>query len=184
MGLSWSSAPTEEQEEELRRKGDEEAERMGSCFERSQRAWKKGDKALAKELSDQGKKHQEAMQKFHAEAARAIFARHNKGRPNDEIDLHGLRVKEALEFTEQRIQQLKPSASSGGILSSDKPLKVIVGKGLHSIDNKARIKPAVIELMERLEVVCEEDPTNEGVLLVSLRPSSDAAPPASWCVLF
>ncbi len=54
-----------------------------------------GDHAGAKHWSQQGKEHAAEMELCHSHAAEAIYSAANVGRPTGEVDLHGLRVKEA-----------------------------------------------------------------------------------------
>ena len=48
--------------QELRRKADQHAKQRGEYYEQSQNAFKSGDKARAKELSDKGKREQALME--------------------------------------------------------------------------------------------------------------------------
>jgi DNA-nicking Smr family endonuclease len=72
-------------------------------------------------------------------AARPV--ENNKQSPPGTIDLHGLYVKEAIERTESAIAQRQRSGQD--------ELRVIVGKGIHSQNHQAKIKPAVEELMAK-----------------------------------
>ena len=73
----------------------------------------RGNKQLAKELSRQGRIHNEAMVRLHKEAAAAIFSSRlgfsllastlhnfirNTGKFENLIDLHGLHVEEAITY--------------------------------------------------------------------------------------
>lgn len=93
-----------------------------------------------------------------------------------EIDLHGLYVKEAITQTDRALQQ----AQARG----DTELHLIVGKGLHSKNGAAKLKPAIEELIykyaplflksisltlfSRYQLSAELDPNNAGVLIVQL----------------
>lgn len=68
-----------------------EAQKRNSCFERSQEAYKSGDGAAAKQLSNQGKAHDAKMDDYNRQASEYIFRENNAaGRiDEDEIDLHG-----------------------------------------------------------------------------------------------
>lgn len=92
---------------------------MGRCFEESKRAYEGGDGARAKQLSEEGKKHKAQMEALHKQASDWIYhgwllwapsndltysiANNTDSAPN-EIDLHGLYVKEAIARTEQAVQ--------------------------------------------------------------------------------
>jgi len=56
---------------------------MASCFEESRLAYVTGDRALAKELSIEGKEHKERMEQLNAEASAWIFASMLRCPPND-----------------------------------------------------------------------------------------------------
>ncbi|KAI0344547.1 DUF1771-domain-containing protein [Trametopsis cervina] len=128
--------------------------------EQSQAAYKRGEGALAKELSNKCKERRAEMDRLNKEAAEWIFIENNKDSAANEVDLHGLQVKEALEFTERALQDAQRRG--------DPEIHLIVGKGLHSEGQKAKIKPAVEELMVKYQLVAELDPHNAGVLIVSL----------------
>jgi len=92
-----------------------------------------------------------------------------------EVDLHGLYVKEAIDYTDRALQQARTRG--------DRELYLIVGKGLHSKDG-AKIKPAIQQLihkcvlcflfpfwpipLSRYQLSAHLDPTNAGVLIVEL----------------
>lgn len=69
-------------------------------------AYEHGDGAAAHQLSEEGKRHAQAMDKYNKQAADFIFRENNAvGRVDgDTIDLHGLYVEEAEEMLEQRIR--------------------------------------------------------------------------------
>lgn len=62
-----------------------------------------------------------------------------------EIDLHGLYVKEAITFTERALQQARTRG--------DGEIHLIVGKGLHSKNGAAKLKPAIAELIRKCVVL-------------------------------
>ncbi|KAK0485725.1 hypothetical protein IW261DRAFT_1329834 [Armillaria novae-zelandiae] len=101
--------------------------------------------------------------------------------PVPTIDLHGLLTSEAVIKTEKAF---KAVLEEGG-----KSLRVIVGKGLHSKQRKAKLKPAVEKAMIGYVmlffynlrdlttfcshgITCTEDKQNTGVLIIST--------PATW----
>ena len=81
------------------------------------------------------------MERLNTEARQWIFAANNADSPPDTLDLHGLYVKEALIKVEEAIQKAQAQNYT--------ELKLIVGKGLHSKDHVAHIKPAVERLLSR-----------------------------------
>ncbi|ORZ24802.1 hypothetical protein BCR41DRAFT_233829 [Lobosporangium transversale] len=74
------------------------------------------------------------------------------------MDLHGLRVDEAEYYTQERM--------IGFIEDKEKKLKIIVGRGKHSLGGIPKIKPAVMELLKEFEVEASFDPSNDGCIFV------------------
>ncbi|KAF8607451.1 Smr-domain-containing protein, partial [Ceratobasidium sp. AG-I] len=144
----------------LRAQARLEGEKMSMAFAASQTAHAEGDGERAKELSELGKVHQARMHELHAEAADQVFREKNEGREPDEIDLHGLLVKEALS----RLSQFIRDAPTVGQTS----LRVITGKGLHSSNQQAQILPAVEESLRTKGLRHHTDEANSGVIVVEL----------------
>ncbi|EKM54149.1 uncharacterized protein PHACADRAFT_257781 [Phanerochaete carnosa HHB-10118-sp] len=144
----------------LRARANEEGDAMAQAFEGGHQAYERGDGALAKELSNKGKRHQAEMDRLNKEAAEWIFIKNNEDSKPGEVDLHGLYVKEAITYTDRAIQQARARG--------DSEVHLIVGKGLHSKNGAAKIKPAIEDLMQKHQLVAELDPQNTGVLIVSL----------------
>ncbi|KAF9566814.1 DUF1771-domain-containing protein [Agrocybe pediades] len=144
----------------LRAQANEHGDEMARCFQRSHEAYAKGDGALAKELSNQGKEHQRKMEQLNKQASDYIFRENNKDCQPGEIDLHGLYVKEAIARADAAIIQAKAERQH--------QVKFIVGKGLHSQGGVAKIKPAIEELMRKHQLSAQLDPTNAGVLIVMI----------------
>lgn len=144
----------------LRNQAIREGDLMGKAFSASKQAYAQGDGARASELSHEGKQHQQQKDAFNRQAAEWIFSENNKTQPQGSIDLHGLYVQESVDFTERAIQQ----ARSQGL----NQLRVIVGKGNHSPQHVAKIKPAIETLMRNENLSAYLDPHNAGVLIVIL----------------
>ncbi|KAF7376067.1 Cytoplasmic protein [Mycena sanguinolenta] len=163
----------------LRADANAEGDSMARCFSESHEAYARGDGAGAKQLSNEGKEHQAKMNALNKEASDWIFTENNKDSKPGEIDLHGLYVKEAIEHTDRALQEAKARG--------DSEIHLIVGKGLHSPDHIAKIKPAIEELyvlhslvypyiscsiflcrMQKHQLFAELDPHNAGVLICKL----------------
>ncbi|KAJ7703291.1 hypothetical protein B0H17DRAFT_1042619 [Mycena rosella] len=153
----------------LRAQANEEGDAMAKCFAESHEAYSRGDGAGAKQLSNQGKEHQHKMNSLNKEASNWIYVENNKDSKPGEIDLHGLYVKEAIEHTDQALQEAKQRG--------DSELHLIVGKGLHSQGGAAKIKPAIEELMQKHQLSAELDPHNAGVLVVQMGASRGGVGP-------
>jgi len=133
---------------------------MARCFDESHRAYEAGDGARAKELSNEGHAHQKEMNDLNAQASDWIYYANNTDSQPGEIDLHGLYVKEAISHTERAIQE----AQSRG----DTEIHLIVGKGLHSTEHVAKLKPAIEDLIQKYNLAAHLDEHNSGVLIVAL----------------
>ncbi|KAG8711453.1 hypothetical protein FRC09_020586 [Ceratobasidium sp. 395] len=146
--------------QQLRSRAHEEGDAMAKAFDASHAAYEQGDGAEAKRLSDEGKRHKAEMERLNKEASDWIFQQVNMDSASDELDLHGLYVKEAIARTESAVQ----AAQSRG----DSQIRIIVGKGLHSQGHAAKLKPAIEELMVKYQLNAHIDPQNAGVLVVQL----------------
>ena len=147
--------------EKYREKSAQYGQLMKEAFENSQKAWKSGDKQKAKEYSDLGYEYREKMQTYNSYAVKIVASAKNIQRESDEIDLHGLYVEEALQFFTETIKK----KLYGKEIDT---LKVITGKGLHSKDGP-KIKKNIIDFCLKNNLNVEEDKTNEGCLLISLK---------------
>ncbi|KAF2278736.1 DUF1771-domain-containing protein [Westerdykella ornata] len=153
---------TEREYDRLRDLARQEAAKRSSCFDRSRAAYESGDGALAKQLSEEGKRHAAKMEQYNRQARDFIFRANNSVDrvPADTIDLHGLYVEEAEDILEERIKAARQRGESH--------LHVIVGRGNHSTGHVQKIKP-------RVEQVCRElglhyaTEENDGRIYVDLR---------------
>ena len=132
--------------------------------------YERGDGARAKELSDEGKRHQKKQAEYNKQASEFIFRENNApGRvAEDTIDLHGQFVEEAEDILEERIRYAQSTGQSH--------LHVIVGKGNHSTGHVQKIKPRVERLCQELglDYATEE---NDGRIYVNLKGDRVDAPP-------
>ncbi|KAL2911806.1 hypothetical protein HK105_208739 [Polyrhizophydium stewartii] len=148
------------QAEELRDKARELADKRSAAYDASQDAWNSGDKAGAKELSDKAKKLGAQMEELNEKASQLFYEAKNKGRGLGELDLHGQFVHEAVELADKRIAECR---------AAEVPeLVLIVGKGLHSVGGKAKVKPAIIELLKKHRIDADVGEPNEGCVTVHL----------------
>ncbi|KAI8331887.1 hypothetical protein BC941DRAFT_437831 [Chlamydoabsidia padenii] len=142
----------------LRDQAHQEAEKRNACYQRSQEAYHQGDGARAKEESNQGHRHDELMKQYNHQAADLVYAHKNQGRPPTEIDLHGLFVQEAKERVDAALRRCEKNGADH--------LVIIVGKGLHSPGQIAKLKPAIIELVQKYKVQCTPNKPNPGCLYI------------------
>lgn len=137
--------------------------------QKSQNAFKRGDKAEAKRLSNEAKQVLNEVDKWNAMAAEFVFVENNRDSDENDIDLHGLYVKEAEYILKQRI--------INGVQRNQSSLDCIVGKGKHSAGGIAKLKPAVEQLCTEAGIRCEIDRKNTGVLIIFL---DGFRIPSSW----
>ncbi|KAK0184062.1 hypothetical protein F5146DRAFT_330477 [Armillaria mellea] len=148
----------------LRARAKKEGDEMVRCFKESREIYSRGDRAAAKDLSNQGKNHKQKMEELNKEASNCIYLENNRDRIPGEIDLHGLYVKEAIAYTDTALKEAK--------LRGDSEIRLIVGKGSHSEGGEAILRPAIKGLMHKYQLVAEFDPSNSGVLVVGLNECS------------
>ncbi|OJA13213.1 hypothetical protein AZE42_12271 [Rhizopogon vesiculosus] len=95
------------------------------------------------------------------EASAKIFQEKNQKHKRNIIDLHRLHVPEA----ESHFKEAVEAARERRKLS----LLVIVGKGIHSNGGIPKIKPTIYALGERLGMIVNVDPRNDGCLVVNFK---------------
>ncbi|KAF5322604.1 hypothetical protein D9619_001345 [Psilocybe cf. subviscida] len=103
------------------------------------------------------------VERLHEKAARRYYVARNLLPSPTKIDVHGLRPREAFERIDRAIIQ----ANKDGKRS----VTVIVGKGLHSVNQQPTLKPAVFREMQRLKLAVIVNPRNEGQLIITLPPA-------------
>ncbi|RMD44566.1 hypothetical protein DV735_g609, partial [Chaetothyriales sp. CBS 134920] len=156
------SVEAEAEYDRLRALAREEAGKRSSCFDRSQKAYQRGDGPAAHQLSEEGKQHGAKMEQYNKQASDFIFRENNApGRvPADTIDLHGQFVEEAEDILEERIKYAQSTGQTH--------LHVIVGKGNHSPGHVQKIKPRVEQVCRELGLQYHTEP-NEGRIYVNLQ---------------
>mmetsp|Transcript_987 Transcript_987/g.1710 ORF Transcript_987/g.1710 Transcript_987/m.1710 type:complete len:139 (+) Transcript_987:481-897(+) len=112
---------------------------------------------LLKNTRRKQKKTGREMHKYNEQAAKVIFERRNKGKPILFIDLHGLTVKEALSYLEERLNKLLAN-------DVDDSLHCVTGAGHHSPGHLAKIKPAVHDLIIKMKLRYEVENVGEYII--------------------
>lgn len=157
---------------DLRAKAEQMYQKRSQLSSQSQEAYKSGDKQRAHELSTELKQALQLAENYNRQAAEYVFRENNTDSAEDEIDLHGLYVKEAEWILQKRISECLRTQQSH--------LKVIVGKGLHSQNGIAKLKPAVDQLCDESGLKHYIDPKNTGVLVIDFTNSSGSHIPSHW----
>lgn len=160
---------TDGEYKKLRNRADQAYKEKQKLSQQSQAAYKKGDKSRAHELSTKAKEKLEEAEGYNIQAAEYVFVANNADSKSYEIDLHGLYVKEAKWILQRRV--------AGAVKSGESELHVIVGKGLHSSNGIAKLKPAIQELCDEANLNDHIDPKNNGLLIIDLK---GARIPTSW----
>ncbi|KAK0537461.1 hypothetical protein OC834_000803 [Tilletia horrida] len=144
----------------LRNQARSEGDAMARCYDQAHAAYAAGDGARASALSKEGHEHKARMEDLNRQASEWIFKANNADEGEDTIDLHGLTVHEALERTEAFVQDSRRKGRT--------QIRVITGKGIHSRDHVAKIKPAIARMMQEQNISAHVDPRNAGVIIVDL----------------
>jgi len=144
----------------LRKLAAEAGKRMAEAFSQSKTMHRTGSPTEAQRLAQEGREHQQTMERLNQTASEMIFREKNKDRKSNEVDLHGLFVKEA----ESRVKETILAAKERGYSS----IRFIVGQGLHSTNGDAKLKPKLTSYIRELGRLVSLDPRNAGVLVVSL----------------
>ncbi|KAH9083558.1 hypothetical protein EDB83DRAFT_2329933 [Lactarius deliciosus] len=133
---------------------------MAEAYSRAKSAQGMGDHRAAQEHTQQGDAHKSEMEVRDWYASEIVFSENNKNRRDAMIDLHGLYLTEAVEFADDLLLYIK---SRG-----DEAAHFLVGEGLRSGADSAKIRPALEDLFTKRGLDYSLDPRNAGVLVVRL----------------
>jgi DNA-nicking Smr family endonuclease len=148
----------------------EYAKARNQCFELATQAYLQNEGASASQLSNKGREYNELMMATHREASRQIFNSRHQSMIKSEvkgetwIDLHGLHVDESLAFLDEFMEKLEKELYSGTVY-------IVTGTGHHSVNKKAKLRPAVIDWLDSWGYVWKEmslDKIHGGVLAVQV----------------
>ncbi|XP_071088509.1 uncharacterized protein [Haliotis cracherodii] len=84
-------------------------------------------------------------------------------RTSNTLDLHGHSVKGAKRSVNKFLKNKKQER---GRSNGSKTLAIIPGKGNHSPDGRAVLKPAILKHLRKYGYKCRKDPQNDGRVLV------------------
>jgi len=115
----------------LRRMAADEAKERNKLFSLATEAYRRGNGALAKSLSEKGRSHDRKMRKLHAEASQKILAERQKHLGTDAaargtLDLHGQHIAEAIQMVETFLDHHRRLGAHGSVT-------LIAGAGKHTI---------------------------------------------------
>ncbi|KAF8977416.1 hypothetical protein BGZ46_007403 [Entomortierella lignicola] len=182
MGSTLSSEVISPSHEHYRTMARKNAVLRQDYSQQSQTAYKSGNGAKAKEtmlhtnhvtleLSLVAKAYEREMYRYNNIARDLVFKEYNSHLPPNKIDLHGLKVQEALDITRERLIKF--------IKNKETDLVIIVGRGKNSVNGIAKIKPAVIELVREFHIKATPNMPNQGCIFVEPLPASQG-PDFSW----
>lgn len=160
---------TDAEYKQFRQEAQQHFQKYKDLSARSQQAYKAGNKQEAKQNSDAAQLEHKKFQELNNKAAEFVFVENNKDSGPNEIDLHGLFVSEAEYVVKRRFIY--------AIEHHESEIRAIVGKGLHSQNGVAKIKPAIEQLCQEAHLQWHEDPKNDGVVVVNL---SNGSVPQTW----
>ena len=130
------------------------------CYEQATNAYISGNKALAKELSRQGREAAAKMAESHARAANNIYSSRGGG-SDGVIDLHGLHVAEAITLLRRELTRLQTSGYSHA--------RILVGTGHHTVGSRTPSRlPVAVETFLQEQRWRFSEPQS-GLLEVSLQ---------------
>ncbi|KAF9141765.1 hypothetical protein BGX30_004180 [Mortierella sp. GBA39] len=147
--LPWleSGSPLQETYLKARAQAIEYAKARNNCFEMAKAAYNRNDGKGAAKYSTQGREYNDLMMATHREASREIFESRNGGvvksvtQGETWIDLHGLHVDESLAFLDEFMEKLEKETYTGTVY-------IVTGSGNHSANQRAKLKPAIIDWLE------------------------------------
>ena len=130
------------------------------CYEQATNAYLSGNKALAKELSRQGREAAAKMAESHVRAANNIYSSRGGG-SDGVIDLHGLHVAEAITLLRRELTRLQTSGYSHA--------RILVGTGHHTVGSRTPSRlPVAVETFLQEQRWRFSEPQS-GLLEVSLQ---------------
>jgi hypothetical protein len=144
----------------------------------AQRSFDAGDRSTGQRLMAEAKKCGEDAQTANDKAAHCIMQELNHNKGDRYLDLHGLRVEEALGFVRERLDMLEKSTPKGTVVE----LELIPGAGHHSGAGGPKIRPALAEMLRGRNVAFsgEENVTKPIVAqVVGAAPVTQDPPPAA-----
>ncbi|KAF7309449.1 Cytoplasmic protein [Mycena indigotica] len=123
------------------RKRDESLREAARMWQRGKGNKKGRGGEVALYFAEQARKYSEIARQEALDGAREIVqAKRFSSRNHDTVDLHGLTAAEAITIVKEILEEQ--------IWSSDKPLRVITGRGTHSAGQVSVLKPAVRRSLE------------------------------------
>ena len=94
------------------------------------------------------------------------FAQNNDKRKTNEIDLHGLNVKESKYIIDQKIKSLNQKKIENDLKSIS--LTIITGSGSHSAGHKAVLYPHLMEWLKNRNKLSVKGDLSQGIIFATI----------------
>ncbi|MEW5299155.1 MAG: hypothetical protein WDW36_002197 [Sanguina aurantia] len=134
-------------------------------FKAASDAYAAGDGRRATELSSKGRMHGDLAHRWRKVVNNLAYEASNSDIVNTfTLDLHGMSADAALSKLGKHLLLLSDLKSEEGLLT----LRVVTGKGLHSVDKVPVLRAQVIDELTLQKLRWNLDPRNEGVVCVHL----------------
>ncbi|PCH36144.1 hypothetical protein WOLCODRAFT_126773 [Wolfiporia cocos MD-104 SS10] len=135
-----------------------------------QEAQRGGEHWRAFQLKVERDQAEVTSRELHAKAERRYYQAHNMTPQPQTVDVHRLKAKEAIARVEQALYTAMQSGAN--------ELRVITGRGNHSVGRVPILKLAITKHMQDLHIPVVPDANNPGVLLIR-PPAKPAAGPST-----
>ncbi|XP_014203910.1 uncharacterized protein LOC106636130 [Copidosoma floridanum] len=139
-------------------------DRRNENYHKAQEAYRKKNPDVAAYYSDVAKLYMKNAERENERAASAyLVAQLYLNDPDDKLDLHYLRVSEAIEALHIHLDTQLEKMASG----ARKRILIITGRGARSTSGKSKIKPAVAKELDKRNIYFSE--VNPGLLRAVLK---------------
>ena len=117
-------------------------------------------------LMAKAKRYKQEFDKIYQNHKYHQFAQNNDKRNNNEIDLHGLNVKESKYIIDQKIKSLNKKKIENNLKSIS--LTIITGSGSHSAGHKAVLYPNLMDWLKNRDKLSAKGDLSQGIIFVTL----------------
>ncbi|KAG6333682.1 hypothetical protein ID866_5412 [Astraeus odoratus] len=135
---------------------------VDECILKQREAERQGDAVMVEHYRKESEQHMIILNLLNAQASEWVFWDKNQNVAADTVELHGLRVKEALE---RGVNAAREAEAAGKT-----QLVLIVGRGSHSDRGVAVLRPALQEELKRLGYDVSLHRGNEDSIISRLDP--------------
>ncbi|KAJ7249553.1 hypothetical protein B0H12DRAFT_1122144 [Mycena haematopus] len=128
-----------------RRRVGENMRRRDEMLRKAAGMWQSGNKRtrggeVALYFAERAREFQQVARREALEAARLMVQSRRRDGASETVDLHGVTAAEAVAIVDEILKE--------GEWSADKPLKIITGRGNHSVGQVSVLKPALKKSLE------------------------------------